>query len=280
MSYENPKIPEGINVSVENPLKEFFILLTGILSAVVGLVFVLSLVAQQLAQWIPFHVEVELIEAYSEAYIVESSLGDSESAAVERYLQQLGEKLARAQGLPETMHIHVHYIDDDTVNAFATLGGHIMIHRGLVKKMPNENALAMVLAHEIAHIHHRDPIVSIGRGVTVALALAVLFEASNTGVFQGILGEAGLLTVLSFNRSQEIAADERALETLQKYYGHSQGAKALFNVILEQQELISPPSFLATHPLTQDRIEMVEEFLRGQSGIPEVVPLPENIHAL
>ena len=64
----------------------------------------------------------------------------------------------------------MHYDASDTVNAFATLGGHVVIYRGLLEKLPNENVVAMVVAHEIAHIKHRDPVAALGRGVAITLA--------------------------------------------------------------------------------------------------------------
>jgi predicted Zn-dependent protease len=276
MSYSNPKIPEGINVSEERPIRDFFVLLSGILVTIVCVAFVLSLVAQEVALRIPFSIESELTAPYVQNFVDERPDSDTEAVIVEQYLQQLAEKLAEAQGLPVDMVLHVHYLDDDTVNAFATLGGNIMIHRGLMEKMPHENALSMVLAHEIAHIYHRDPIVSLGRGLTVALAMAVFLGASGSGVFEGILGKAGLLTTLSFSRTQEHLADQRALETLLVYYGHTRGATALFDVIQEQQEMVAPPAFLGSHPLTDDRIKEAEAFelIHGQTGSADFVPLP------
>ena len=44
----------------------------------------------------------------------------------------------------------VHAVQDPTVNAFATLGGHVFVFTGLVDSLDSENGLAMVLAHELA----------------------------------------------------------------------------------------------------------------------------------
>ena len=48
--------------------------------------------------------------------------------------------------LPKDMSITVHYSTDKTVNAMATLVGNIIIFQGLIDVLPNENALAMVMA--------------------------------------------------------------------------------------------------------------------------------------
>jgi predicted Zn-dependent protease len=47
---------------------------------------------------------------------------------------------------------HVTILDSDAINAFATPGGHIFITRGMAERAPSEDALAGVIAHELAHI--------------------------------------------------------------------------------------------------------------------------------
>ncbi len=61
MEYSNPEIPEGINITKEHPLKEFFILTTGVLAAITIAVVILSLLAEKLAVYVPFSVEQQLI---------------------------------------------------------------------------------------------------------------------------------------------------------------------------------------------------------------------------
>ena len=51
----------------------------------------------------------------------------------------------------------MHYDPGGTFNAYATAGGQLVFYRGLLEAMPHENALATVVAHEIAHVAHRDP---------------------------------------------------------------------------------------------------------------------------
>jgi len=46
-------------------------------------------------------------------------------------------------------------LDSDEFNAFATPGGHIFLTRGLIKAAKSEDALAAVIAHELAHVQLR-----------------------------------------------------------------------------------------------------------------------------
>lgn len=276
MQYDNPKIPEGINVSSEHPLKEFAQLLIGAVVLVAILVAGLALLAEQLVRYVPFEMEKEIAANYPGKLPPRTAVTD--------YLQTLADQLAKAQDLPADMRITVHYVDDNTVNALATLGGNVVFFRGLVEKLPDENALAMVMAHEIAHIKHRHPIIALGRGVVVGLALAALTNFSGNGLAGNVLSDAGLLTVLSFNRDQEAEADRSALAALARHYGHVSGADTFF---VRMQELPAHksrenfPTFMSTHPATQDRIETLRALAQqnGWAMDRPTVPLPEAIQA-
>ena len=156
----------GINVSRVHPIREFVVLTAGFLGAIALLVLVIGFMAGSLAAYIPFSAErnISLGEA--------SEPGDA--TPIGEYLQSLADRAVAAAELPDDMSITVHYVDDDTVNAFATLGGNLVFYRGLLERLPNENALAMVVAHEVAHIKHRHPIRSLGRGVAIATALSLI----------------------------------------------------------------------------------------------------------
>ena len=277
MHYENPKIPEGINVTSEHPLKEFAQLVIGAVLLVAILVASLAMLAEQLVRYVPFEMEKDIAAKYPGKLPPRTAVTD--------YLQALADRLAAAQGLPAQMRITVHYVDDNTVNALATLGGNVVFFRGLIEKLPNENALAMVMAHEIAHIKHRHPIIALGRGVVVGLALAALTNLSGSNLAGNVLSDAGLLTVLSFNRDQEAEADRSALAALARHYGHVSGADTFF---LTMQDLPAHkshekiPTFMSTHPATQDRIEKLRALAKqnGWSMDQPISPLPEAIQAL
>ncbi|GHV18685.1 hypothetical protein FACS189493_8230 [Spirochaetia bacterium] len=50
---------------------------------------------------------------------------------------------------------HAAILDSPELNAFAATGGHIFVCRGLLASLTGEDAVAAVLAHEIAHIQLR-----------------------------------------------------------------------------------------------------------------------------
>jgi len=276
MSYENPQIPEGINNTRENPLKEFVILTIGVL----GSAAIITVLLVQLIGWwaplIPFSWEqdwsVSLDDTPQDA--------SAKQQDIEVYLNKLTSALSTAMNLPESMHITAHFVDDDTVNGFATLGGHIYIHRGLLALLDSENALALLLAHEIAHIKNRDPLVAFARHVGVASVLGLITGTSNMGDIGSGIGVVSTLTSLGFNRSMESTADHDGLHAVYQHYGHTNGAAQLF-VVLQQQSKLAIPEFISTHPLSENRVEELQSLAEHnqwkQTG--STTPLPASIRA-
>ncbi|MFB3090130.1 MAG: M48 family metallopeptidase [Gammaproteobacteria bacterium] len=279
MEYSNPKIPEGINTTVENPLKEFFILSVGVLGIIFFAVIILSLAAEKLAIYIPFNIEQDLIpEMWAQA---EPETESEISKRTREYLQSLSDQLADHMQLAEEMEITVHYIEGDTVNAFATIGGHIFIYQGLLDELESENALAMVIAHEVAHIFHRHPIIAMGRGVVIGLLLSAISGASGDLFVGQIVSETGMIALLNFTRDQEREADITALTAVNGLYHHVAGTNDLFRVLMAAHDLdsIEPPLFLSTHPLTQDRIDDLTQYAHGQGWTTEatLAPFPQEL---
>ena len=262
MRLENRLPAEGINASHENPLKEFAWLAGGIAAAVAAFVTLLAYTAQWLAPHIPFEYERRLASGMN---LVQPQASE-EGRAAQAALQALGERLAARMGLPPEIQLRVGYRDSDTVNAIATLGGQTVFFRGLLAKLESEDAVAMVLAHEIAHLKHRHPAVSLGRGVAVGLVLSLVSAELGRNLGGSVLTQAGALTLLRFNRSQESEADEEALRVLAQEYGHLGGAVELFDVFSQLSKSTAGeyaeravPEWLRTHPLSSASSESVRE---------------------
>jgi predicted Zn-dependent protease len=229
-------------------------LLVTVMSFVVVAILLISFATQLLVPFIPFSAEQKMADMF--AGEMKSEHVQPEDAPLTQYLQSLADRLSKAEGLPADMTITAHFINDDTVNAFATLGGHVFIFRGLLESIPNENALAMVMAHEIAHVKYRHPIKSLGRGVVTGTAIAIVSTAAGGDIVGDVLGKTGLLTTLKFSRDQEQHADEEALASLFQLYGHVAGANTVFEVLKQAHKNDpNPPEFFSSHPHTDNRID-------------------------
>ena len=267
MDYSNPDLPEGINYSKTHPLKEFAILTAGVFGVLIIAVVVLGLLADHFAQYIPYRVETKF------RILVPDH--DDGPAPLNDYLNTLAKRIAVAEQLPPGMNITVHYVDSDTVNAYATLGGHIVLFRGLLEKLQHENALAMVMAHEIAHVKYRHVIRSLGSGLVIGIALSMLNTSLGNTVVSGMIDQTSQVGMLKFSRTHEQQADDTALDSLQQQYGHIGGAEELFAAIKAEEKLDFVPVFLRTHPDTDARITHIRQ-LRQQRGQRQLTltPLP------
>ena len=77
--YENPEIPEGINVTAEHPLKDFAILLLAATGILIAAVLALSLLAGYLVRYVPFAQEKALVAGLSTKWQKRKAMRPSKS---------------------------------------------------------------------------------------------------------------------------------------------------------------------------------------------------------
>lgn len=250
MRFENRLPVEDLYTDDIHPLKEFAWLLGGSLALILGLALVIGFLASEIAAHLPYSVERDY--ALGLGKHLDKGPLDSRDLAARAALRELSESLARDMNLPSDMKIDVHYNDAPIVNAFATLGGNVVVFRGLIEKLESEEALAMVLAHEMAHIRHRHPVRAMGRGLAVGLLLSTV--SSSLGEMAGNpLSKTGSLSLLKYSRDQEREADEAAFKALGKRYGQLRGAQEVFTLFDALHGNKTQIALLQTHPLTEER---------------------------
>ena len=269
-SYENPQVNHEVNVSGHSPLREFLSLSIWLAAGVIVLVVLIFFGMRLVAPLVPRSWERRMADPVVARL---TPAPTDQGLARQQWLQGLADRLRPAMNLPMAMPITVHWLPSEVPNAFATLGGHVFIHQGLMDRVNSENALAMVMAHEIAHVRHRDPIVALGGGLAVALSVGVLLGGTTT-----VSGDAAqALSQLHFSRRQERAADQAALAALQSTYGHLGDAEAFFQTMLcaEGGDGLTP-EILRTHPDTQARVDASVAARQAQASTdrPALKPVP------
>lgn len=280
MRYENRQPPEGINTSQVHPLRQFLQLAISALVLVVVLVVFLQYAGSFMARRVPFSYEQRVMER------LDIEMGEAARyPQMNAYLNELAARVSAQLPMPEGMSVVVHYDSEDIFNAFATVGGNLQFYRGLLSRMPNENTLAMVMAHEISHVMHRDPVAALGGGIASTIALLGLTGNAGTGMAGQLMNHAGILTSVQFTRSMEIAADDAALAAINGLYGHVNGASTLFELFSASRGNDKPRQgqqwlerFISTHPLDEDRIQRISEHAREQQwrSDGELTPLPAD----
>jgi predicted Zn-dependent protease len=167
---------------------------------------------------------------------------------------------------------HVAILDSNEVNAFATSGGHIFLTRGLISAAKSEDALAGVIAHEIAHIQLQHSIKAIKTSrITQALIITGTSAAGAatgmnvnelTDVFNETVGEIVTTMVNNgYSQSQEYDADNTALSLLASA-GYS--PSGLMDMLRELNSMQSsrPGGFNKTHPTPVQRLANAEKSIR------------------
>ena len=144
--------------------------------------------------------------------------------------------------------------DDNTLNAFATPGGHIYVFTGLIKYLDNEDQLAGVLGHEIAHADKRHTTKQLQTQYGIALLLSVAL-GNNPGTLAQIA--TGLAT-LKFGRDAEKEADDYSVVYLggTNFYACN-GAAGFFEKMLAGNQGGDTPEFLSTHPDPGGRVQAI-----------------------
>lgn len=167
-------------------------------------------------------------------------------------------------------------LDTDQINAFATSGGHILITRGLISCAESEDALAAVIAHEIAHVQlqHSIKAIKTSRLSTALLATtgAALTVSGNEDLAEiaDIMDESvneivATLVNTGYSKSQEYDADAEAL-AIMAAAGYDPAAMTEMLTVLEERQKHSSGGFASTHPSAKDRLNQVEKALGGYSA--------------
>ncbi len=198
--------------------------------------------------------------------------------AVQAYVSGLAKQVATEMGVDKNLVLEVRTIKGDTVNAFTTLGGYIFVFEGLLQALDNENSLAMVLGHEIAHAVNRDPLLGAGR---VMLLQLMLSSVSGGGVDPSTIEFGTDLTLNTYSRDQEQAADLLALAALHRQYGHVGGATQLFEALSEYGDEPQTTDILSSHPNPQARIDYLSLMTNEKGWVEKPTqPYPAGIQEI
>ncbi|KAF3012449.1 T-complex protein 1 subunit theta [Penicillium rubens] len=154
----------------------------------------------------------------------------------------------------------VHVIKDDgMVNAFVLPGGKVFVYTGILPICKDEDGLAAVLGHEIAHVVAHHPAERMSNSfITLGAVFAISFLFDVSGQFSSFL--LNLMYSLPNSRTQEAEADNIGLMMMSKACFNPEAAVKLW-ARMHEQEKQAPPQFMSTHPTSYNRMEAIQGWL-------------------
>ncbi len=265
----NPSLPEdNHNITHTHPLKEFIILLVGVLGIFVLAYFVLGLLVDNAVNHISPEIEAKLFNHTAFSW---TTIGTDDTDPRLQKLQQLTDSLRKCADIDAQITVHI--ADFDEINAVAMPGGHIVVFDGLLDKIKTENGISFILAHELGHFKNRDHLRGLGRGI-VLTAMAAALTGPDSGLTRLVtptfqLGQA------QYSQGRESLADKTGLHSLHCYYGHVGGATEFFkNILKEPKDGIPLSHYFASHPQMIQRIADIKEMAEAENwGSNSSVPL-------
>ena len=157
-------------------------------------------------------------------------------------------------------------IDNDKVkNAWCMPGGKIAVYTGILKITKNQNGLAAVMGHEIAHAVAKHSVERASRGIVVNVATQITDILSGGKLSQvnrvtgmntvGLLSQIGILN--PFNRKQESEADYLGLifSSLSGY--DIRETVKIWERMKAANKGKEPSQFMSTHPSSANRIKNI-----------------------
>lgn len=201
-----------------------------------------------------------------------------EDSSLNNYINSLGQRLARRSQRPK-LDWRFYVVDDKSINAFATLGGRVYVHTGLIAATQTEAQLASVIGHEIGHIVGRHGLENVKRAqkygtfagiAQIAGAILGGQTGADIGALAGNLLAGGYL--MKHSRDAEREADFLGLYNLKDADYNTRGMVEMFQIL--QQVSQSQPnalgSILASHPPAAERAKNtqreINERLRGSDS--------------
>ena len=203
--------------------------------------------------------EVELGQAINQELINSGRAKIYRNREINNYVDRIGQRLAKTSQRPDIPYTF-QVVDDESINAFATMGGYVYVNKGLIAAADNEAELASVIGHEIGHIAGRHGIE----------------QMRDRALAQGLLSAAGLdrsdaiqigveLAVSRPNsRSDELEADRFGLENMVEANYAPAGILGFMQKLLRRGS--SAPNFLSTHPATSERIRILQQQIDPQTA--------------
>jgi predicted Zn-dependent protease len=168
----------------------------------------------------------------------------------------------QAPHIERTFDWDVNLIQSDQVNAFCLPGGKMAVYTGLIPVAQNENAMAVVMGHEITHALLRHGAQRMSEQKLAQMGqMAGAMSGMDQGQMQAVMAVYGYGRALPYARKQETQADEMGLMLAAAACFDPQEAIPLWQRMDEASGGQAPPEFSSTHPNPGTRIQNLQALM-------------------
>jgi predicted Zn-dependent protease len=159
-------------------------------------------------------------------------------------------------------------LESDQANAFCLPGGKMAVYTGLVPITQNEDAMAVVMGHEIAHalLRHgsqrmaQQKLVQMGQ-LAAGIAVGDMSPQQQQMVMAALGAGAQYGLVLPYGRNHETQADEVGLMLAAAACYNPEEAIPLWERMSQLNGGARPPEFASTHPDPANRIAHLQSLM-------------------
>ncbi len=194
-------------------------------------------------------------------------------AEIENIIRRYSTPIFTAAGLSAD-DVKIHIVRDDRLNAFVAGGQRLFINTGLLMRAETANQVIGVIAHEAGHIEggHLARIQDELRNAELKSILATIIGVAvgaatgeggaGAAIIRGGQG-AALTDLLRYSQTQESAADAAALRYLDATGQSARGLSEFFRMLQRdtRNQGVREHPYLSSHPLTSDRVSVIENHL-------------------
>lgn len=247
-------IEDNVNVGKTSELKEFGVLLAGIVGICIAIYFSAGFIANIWIDKMSNETQVKIENALSLTVPKPKSNKYPEKIS---YLYSIKPKIvALDKNLQGKSKFPIFEDKNEEVNAYIVPNGNIYFTEGLLKEVEDEQALAFVLAHELAHYAHRDHLKGVGRELIAGVLLTIISagQADTSKLINGISS----MSSMQYSREQERQADLYANKVILELYGTNEGAIKFFELIAEKEKVPEYLYYFSTHPAPGERIQLIQ----------------------
>lgn len=194
----------------------------------------------------------------------------SSDASQQRYVRCVAGAITAAVSAPNApSQWEVVVFKDDDANAFALPGGKIGVNTGILKIAKNQDQLATVLGHEVAHVLAEHANERVSQQMVAGTLMQVAGQTMDPTLVAALGMGAQVGVLLPFSRTQESEADLLGLD-LMASAGFDPRESTKFWQNMESAGGGGTPEFLSTHPSGQTRTGDL------QGRIAQAMPLYEK----